>query len=78
MRVHPALILRMIDALLRALGSRMLSLLALSMTFALYAWAMRVSTWLAYVIASTFGIGVTWPVLYVGWRPGEKDDQPAK
>jgi hypothetical protein len=76
--IHPQLILRLIDIMLRSLGSRVLSFLSLAMTFTLYAWAMYRSTWIAYTIATTFGIAVTWPVLYVGWKKGDSDDQPTK
>lgn len=72
---HPALILQVIHVLTRALGAKALSFTALLMTFTLFAWGLFRGTWQAYIIATTFGIGVTLPVLYVGWRPGEKDGQ---
>lgn len=67
-RIDPAQILLLLDVLLRALGTRVLSLIALAMTFGLFCWAMKLQSWLAFAIAGAFGLGVLWPVLFVGWR----------
>jgi hypothetical protein len=63
MNLDPSRILELIDILLRSLGTRALCIMALLMTFALYAWAMFKDNWLAFAIAGAFGIGVLLPVL---------------
>jgi uncharacterized membrane protein len=74
MNIEPAQILRLIDVLLRALGTRVLWLLALCMTFSLFAWAMYRGTWLHLAIAGVFGAAVLWPVLFVGLERGKRSD----
>lgn len=68
-------ILRLCDVLLRALGTRMQSFVALLMTSVLFAWAMYRSTWLSFAIAAAFGIGVLWPILFVGSYGRGKDEE---
>jgi hypothetical protein len=60
--------LSMVDPLLRALGTKLLSILTLAMTFVLYCWAMRLQSTLAFAIAGTFGAFVLLPVLFTGWK----------
>jgi hypothetical protein len=74
MNIEPVQLLRLLDILLRALGTRLLWLLALIMTFMLFGWAMYVCTWLALVIAGSFAIGVLWPVLLAGWFTGKSGE----
>lgn len=71
MNIEPVQILRLIDILLRALGTRLLWLLALVMTFVLFAWAMYKHTWLSFAIAGGFSIVGLWPVLVAGWFTGK-------
>ena len=66
--IDPAQILLMLDVLLKALGTKILALLALGMTFGLFCWAMRLQTWLGFAVATVFGLGALWPVLYIGWH----------
>jgi hypothetical protein len=63
MNLDPAQILEAIDVLLRALGTKVLCIMALLMTFALYAWAMWKGNTLAFLTAAAFGIAVLLPVL---------------
>lgn len=70
----PSQVLTLIDILLRSLGMRVVMILTLAMTFALFCWAMWKQTPLAFAVACAFGIGVLWPVLFVGWREGDKHD----
>lgn len=74
MNIEPAQLLRLIDVLLRALGSRITSLIALLMTFGLYSWAMARGTWLSFAMAAAFGIGVLLPVLFVGWHGSDRGE----
>lgn len=62
-----ATVLAVIDMLMRALGTRILTFAALAMTFALFCWAMRLQSWLGFAIAGAFGLGVLLPVLYTNW-----------
>lgn len=60
--------LLILNVLLKALGTKVLALLALAMTFGLFCWAMLLQTWIAFAMAGAFGFGVLWPVLYIGWK----------
>lgn len=60
-------ILRIIDILLRALGTKLLCILALLMTFALFAWSMYKGSWLGLAIAGTFAFVALLPTLFVAW-----------
>jgi hypothetical protein len=62
------LTLRLVDPLLRALGTKVLAILTLAMTFVLYCWAMRLQSPLAFAIAGSFGAFVLLPVLFIGWK----------
>ena len=44
--------LLILDVLLKALGTKVLALLALAMTFGLFCWAMRLQTWLGFTVAT--------------------------
>jgi len=61
--VDAAQALALMNLLLRALGARVLQVVALAMAFALFCWAMWLQTLLAFGIASAFGAGV----LAVSW-----------
>lgn len=65
-------VLLVIDTLLNALGKKSLTFVALIMTFALFCWAMRLQSWLAFAIASAFGLGVLGPLL-IAVRKGDDD-----
>lgn len=67
----PVKVLAMIDVLLRALGMKMLAVMTLVMTFALFSYAMWAQTPLTSIVAAAFGLGVLWPVLYIGWKKGD-------
>ena len=49
---------------LAVINRRVLTILALVMTFGLFCWAMAAATWLQFAIASAFGVAVFLPVLY--------------
>lgn len=53
---------------LRLLAARLLTLLALLMTFGLFCWAIWMQTSLAAIVAATFGGVIFLPVLFAG-RP---------
>jgi len=61
----PAQLLLLGNILLKALGTRALCMVSLTMTFALFVWSMRVGSWLAFITAATFGFGTLWPALIV-------------
>lgn len=63
MNLDPARILELIDVLLRSLGTRVLCIMALLMTFGLFVAAMWMGNSLRFWIAGAFAIGVFWPVL---------------
>lgn len=67
-RIDPSQLMLVLDTCLRALGSKLLSLIALAMAFVLACWAMLCGTWPAMAVAGGFVAGVVWPVLFVGWR----------
>ena len=64
-------VLDVANILLRALGTRVLTLVTLIMTFSLFVWAMYKAEVLTSIIAAVFGLGVLWPVLYIGWKKGD-------
>ena len=66
--------LLILDMLLRALGTKILALLALAMTFGLFCWAMLLQTWLGVTVAAIFGLGALWPVLYIAIRKSGEDE----
>lgn len=74
MNIDPAKLLELIDVLLRALGTRMLCIMALLMTFSLYASAMYRASWLTFAIASAFALSVLWPVLLATFYSRRNDD----
>ena len=67
-KVDPSQLFLLLDVLLRALGTRIIAATALVMTFALFCWAMRLQSVIAFSIAGAFGIGVLWPVLLSDWK----------
>lgn len=52
-----------LNASLKVLAGRVLSFLALGMTFGLYCWSMFRGQWISFVIASVFGVTIFLPVL---------------
>lgn len=62
----------LVDAALRILSMRLLTLLALAMTFGLFCWAMAGGAWLHFAIAGAFGVSIFLPILLVG-KPGGSD-----
>lgn len=58
-----------IDVAIRMLSHRLVRLLALVMTCVLFAWAMRMATWLHFAIAGAFALAVFLPVLWATSRP---------
>lgn len=67
----PVKFLDITNVLLRSLGQRVLTLITLVMTFSLFVWAMLRAEVLTSIIAAAFGLGVLWPVLYIGWKNGD-------
>jgi len=53
----------MVHAGLTILTHRILTLLALIMSFGLYSWAMVQGSWIHFAIAGAFGVGIFLPVL---------------
>ena len=68
--------LLILNVLLRALGTKILALLALAMTFGLFCWAMFLQTWLGVTVAVVFGLGALWPVLYIGLKNRSENNDP--
>lgn len=65
-------IARAVDVGLTVLTHRLLTLLALLMTFALSCWAMSEPTWLHFLTSGAFGVLIFLPVLYCDRRPEAK------
>jgi cytosine/uracil/thiamine/allantoin permease len=65
-------LLAVLDAATRIVAARVLSMLCLLMTFALFCWAMWSQTVLACVVSGGFAVIVFLPTL-IGERRGEKD-----
>jgi hypothetical protein len=72
-KLDQATALVLMDLLLKALGTRVLCMAALLMTFGLFCWAMSRDSWLSFIVAGTFGLGVLWPVLLVSWSSSRGD-----
>lgn len=62
----------LVDMALKVLSQRVLTILALAMTFGLFCWAMALGAWLHFAIAGAFGITIFLPILWVG-KPGVSD-----
>ena len=60
---------RAIDVGLTVLTHRLLTLLALFMTFGLFSWAMTLGTLVSLITAGAFGLIIFLPVLAVDRRP---------
>ena len=77
MNIEPAQVLQLMDLLLKALGTRVLCLVALVMTFSLFVLATWRGNWLTFAVAGTFGIGVFLPVLFAGFYTmrGKSDEK---
>ena len=74
MKLEPAQILQLMNLLLKALGTRVLCMVALLMTFALFVSAMWKGSLLEFEIAGTFAIGVFWPALASAFFSTRGDD----
>jgi hypothetical protein len=59
----------LVNAALRILSMRLITLLALLMTFGLFCWAMAIGQPLHFAIAGAFGVIIFLPILFVG-KPG--------
>lgn len=59
----------LIDVALRILSMRLITILALAMTFGLFCWAMARGEWLHFAIAGAFGLTIFLPILWTG-KPG--------
>jgi uncharacterized RDD family membrane protein YckC len=53
-----------VEVAYKVLAARMMALLAMAMTFALYAWAMYANSPLHFAIAGAFGVTIFLPVLW--------------
>jgi hypothetical protein len=53
-----------INAALKALALRFVTILALAMTFGLFCWAMALGSWLHFAIAGAFGLAIFLPILF--------------
>jgi hypothetical protein len=58
-----------IDVALTVLTHRLLTVVALVMTFGLFCWAMVMGTLIHFLIAGAFGLAIFLPVLAVDRRP---------
>jgi hypothetical protein len=65
-------LLAVLDTATRIVAARVLSMLCLLMTFALFCWAMWMQTTLSCVVSGGFAVIVFLPTL-IGERRGEKD-----
>jgi hypothetical protein len=73
---------------LKLIQARLITLVALLMTFGLFAWAMWQETSLAVIIAATWGLTIFLPVLFTGRggydaqapqrEPKRPEDEPAR
>lgn len=75
---HLVRIVQTTDIALRLISARLLTILALVMTFALFGWAMAVQTPLGCIIASIWGLLIFNPVLWTGRKGldhGERSGQ---
>jgi uncharacterized SAM-binding protein YcdF (DUF218 family) len=64
-----------VDFGLTVLNHRILTLLALCMTFGLFCWSMYLGNWVHFAIAGAFGICIFLPVL-IGGRGGAEKEAP--
>ena len=65
-------LLAVMDAVTKIVAARVLSMLALMMTFGLFCWAMWMQSTLACVVSGGFAVLVFLPTL-IGERRGEKN-----
>lgn len=63
---HLVRIVQTTDIALRLISARLLTILALVMTFGLFGWAMAVQTPLGCIIATIWGLSIFIPVLWTG------------
>lgn len=69
---------RAVDVGLTVVTHRFLTLLALTMTFGLFCWAMILMTWAGIIIAGGFGALIFLPVLAADRRPEAKWHEPTE
>jgi uncharacterized membrane protein len=69
---------RAIDVGLTVLSYRILTLLALLMTFALFSWAMVQGSWIHFAIAGAFGVVIFLPVLMAQANATSKPEAPSE
>jgi Na+/H+ antiporter NhaA len=65
-----------VDRGLTVLNHRLLTLLALFMTFGLFCWAMVQGSWIHFAIAGAFGVVIFLPVLVGEKRPEAPHEDP--
>lgn len=63
---------RVVDVGLNIVTHRFLTLLALTMSFGLFCWAMTLGTWPSIIVAGGFGALIFLPILAVDRRPEAK------
>lgn len=63
-----------VDVGLRILNHRLLTLLALLMTFGLFCWAMFQGSWTHFTIAGAFGVVIFLPLLLGEKRPEARSE----
>jgi uncharacterized membrane protein len=59
-------LLAVVNIAVRVLNHRLMALLTLMMTFALFCWAMYLGDWLRFSVAGAFGFTIFLPVLWKG------------
>jgi uncharacterized membrane protein len=69
---------RAVDVGLTVLSYRILTLLALLMTFALFSWAMVQGSWIHFAIAGAFGVVIFLPVLMAQASATSKPEAPSE
>lgn len=71
-------LLAVVNIAVRVLNHRLMALLTLIMTFALFCWAMYLGDWLRFAVAGAFGITIFLPVLWKGEHRDDEDRQAAE
>ena len=64
-----------LEVALRILSQRVIVLITLSMTFALFCWSMYLGDWLRFAISGAFGLTIFMPVLVSGRPKGDDSDK---
>ena len=71
-------LLAVVNIAVRVLNHRLMALLTLIMTFALFCWAMYLGDWLRFAVAGAFGITIFLPVLWKGEHRDDENSQAAE